>query len=97
MRRGTSSGRGTVVVKVARIEGSRRLAALAVSKAVGGAVVRNIVKRRLRAILVQVLSEAPEGTGVLVRALPGAASAPYSVLVEDVRAATSAALRKGTP
>lgn len=95
-RRGATAGRATVVVRISRIEGERRLAGLAVSKAVGGAVVRNTVKRRLRAILVGVLPELPPGTGIVVRALPPAAQASFGILEGDVRGATAAALRKGS-
>jgi ribonuclease P protein component len=63
---------------------------------VGGAVVRNTVKRRLRAILAGILPGIPPGTGVIVRALRPAAQVPFDVLECDVRGATAAALRKGS-
>lgn len=46
-----------------------------VSKAVGGAVVRNRTKRRLRAIVAQRLSTVPPGVDLVVRANPPAAAA----------------------
>jgi len=46
-----------------------------VSKAVGGAVVRNRVKRRLRAQMATRLDRIPAGTDVVVRANPVAAQA----------------------
>lgn len=46
-----------------------------VSKAVGGAVVRNRVKRRLRAQMATRLQRIPLGTDVVVRANPVAAQA----------------------
>jgi ribonuclease P protein component len=44
-----------------------------VSKAVGGAVVRNRVKRQLRALVRPLVAEVPVGLDVVVRALPSAA------------------------
>ena len=46
-----------------------------VSRAVGGAVVRNRTKRRLRALVAARLDRLPEGTDVVVRANPAAGSA----------------------
>ena len=56
-----------------------------VSKAVGNAVVRNKVKRRLRAVAAGVLPEIPAGHDVVVRANPPAAQATYAELDQDVR------------
>jgi ribonuclease P protein component len=54
-----------------------------VSKAVGPAVTRNLVKRRLRHLARERLASLP-GSGVLVvRALPSAATASYAVLGND--------------
>ena len=56
-----------------------------VSKAVGGAVQRNLVKRRLRAVMAEDLTELPPGSAVVVRALPAAAEASFSDLRSDLR------------
>jgi ribonuclease P protein component len=45
-----------------------------VSRAVGNAVMRNRVKRRLRHLAAPHIDQLPAGTGVVVRALPRAAS-----------------------
>lgn len=55
-----------------------------VNKAVGNAVLRNRVHRRLRAVLAQRLPELPDGSLIVVRALPSSASASYDELVADV-------------
>nr|WP_238357057.1 ribonuclease P protein component [Kribbella italica] len=55
-----------------------------VSKAVGNAVVRNRVHRRLRAVLASRLPELTTGSLTVVRALPAAATASYAELVADV-------------
>ena len=55
-----------------------------VSKAVGPAVTRNRVKRRLRHLLRDRLAGLPEGTLVVVRATPGAATASYRDLGNEL-------------
>lgn len=57
-----------------------------VSKQVGGAVVRNTVRRRLKAVSAASLANSlfDVGTDVVIRALPSAATAPYVELREDV-------------
>ncbi|GLF96753.1 hypothetical protein SYYSPA8_20670 [Streptomyces yaizuensis] len=57
------------------------------SKAVGGAVVRNQVKRRLRHLIRDRLAELPPGSLVVVRALPGAGDADHEQLARDLDAA----------
>ncbi|MFD9905790.1 ribonuclease P protein component [Streptomyces sp. NPDC059063] len=62
-------------------------AGFVVSKAVGGAVVRNKVKRRLRHLMRDRLAVVPPGSLVVVRALPGAGDATYAHLARDLDAA----------
>ncbi|WP_424212818.1 ribonuclease P protein component [Streptomyces sp. BI20] len=71
-------------------------AGFVVSKAVGGAVVRNLVKRRLRHLVRERLSELPPGSLMVVRALPGAGEAEYAELARDLDAALSR-LQGGAP
>jgi len=92
--RGATAGRTTIVVRVGHVEGDRRLAGLSVSRAVGSAVTRNTIKRRLRAILGSLLPELPPGTGIIVRAQPQAARASFAEIEADVRGAVAAALGK---
>jgi ribonuclease P protein component len=54
-----------------------------VSKAVGNAVVRNRVKRRLRHLAAQRLAEVPDRALLVVRALPAAADATYDAMGRD--------------
>lgn len=56
-----------------------------VSKAVGNAVTRNLVRRRLKAASFELLDTVPLGTDVVVRALPGAAQADWTTVQHDVR------------
>lgn len=59
--------------------------AFVVSKNVGGAVVRNRVKRRLRSLAHNQLAKNPTGWDVVVRALPAAATASYGDLEKSWR------------
>ena len=68
-------------------------AGFVVSKAVGNAVIRNRVKRRLRALTRERLAILPAGTTLVVRALPAAALRSYPQLGVDLDAAIAAAGR----
>ncbi len=59
-------------------------------------MVRNRVKRRLRAIMSTRLHDLPAGTSVVIRALPPAADAPFEDLASDVDGALRHALAKAT-
>ncbi|SCL22760.1 ribonuclease P protein component [Micromonospora nigra] len=66
-------------------------AGFVVSKAVGPAVVRNKVRRRLRHLVRERLAGLPTGSTLVVRALPAAAEAAYPRLAADLDAALAAA------
>ncbi|MFE9553781.1 ribonuclease P protein component [Streptomyces sp. NPDC006703] len=70
-------------------------AGFVVSKAVGVAVVRNLVKRRLRHLMRDRLRRLPAGSLVVVRALPGAGDADHAQLARDLDAALSRLLGGG--
>jgi ribonuclease P protein component len=74
-----------VVVHLLRTEsrGPARVG-FAVSRAVGGAVVRNRVKRQLRHAMRSLLASLPSGGLVVVRALPEAATSDYPRLADDL-------------
>ena len=55
-----------------------------VSKAVGGSVTRNLVRRRLKAIVERRLAEGFSGADVVFRALPASAEAPFAELEREV-------------
>jgi ribonuclease P protein component len=67
-----------------------------VSKAVGGSVQRNLVKRRLRHLVRERLPLLPPGSLVVVRALPGAGSADPAQLALDLDAALRRLLGRDT-
>jgi ribonuclease P protein component len=62
-------------------------AGFVVGRAVGGAVVRNRVKRRLRHVVRPVLALLPSGSSLVVRALPPASLASSAQLAESLRRA----------
>lgn len=65
-----------------------------VSRAVGGAVVRNQVVRRLRHQVRPRLADLPDGSMLVVRALPPAAGASSEELGRDLDRAIEGALRR---
>ena len=68
-------------------------AGFVVPKAVGNAVARNRVRRRLRHLVRERLDALPAGADVVVRALPAAADLGYDELARDLDAALQAAAR----
>ena len=96
MRQGSRSGRATVVVYVKQTGNAHSMAGFAVSKAVGGAVIRNRVKRRLRAVMADLLPSLPTGTSVVVRALPQSATVDFERLRRDTADAVAGAVRKAS-
>jgi ribonuclease P protein component len=71
-------------------------AGFVVPKAVGGAVQRNRVKRRLRHLVRDRIGQLPAGCDLVVRALPAAAGRPYQAMAADLDAALASALRKAS-
>jgi len=70
-------------------------AGFVVGKSVGGAVVRNRVRRQLRHIVAGHLNRLPPGSTLVVRALPLAAGASSADLARDFEAALARADRAG--
>ena len=69
-------------------------AAFTVSKAVGPAVARNRVKRRLRHVVAARLGHLSPGSRLVVRALPPAAAASSDELAADLDSALATAVRR---
>lgn len=85
VRTGRRSGARTVVVHLAPGDGpgSPRVG-FVVSKAVGDAVTRNRVKRRLRHLAREHLTSLPGSAVLVIRALPAAATASSAELGADL-------------
>ncbi len=67
---------------------------LVVSRAVGTAVVRTSVKRRLRHVLAPLLDDLAPGSLVVLRATPAAATATSAELAADVERGIARCLRE---
>jgi ribonuclease P protein component len=101
IRAGRRSGRACLVAYLAAADGSEgsdkaideartgpsARAGFVVSKAVGNAVVRNRVRRRLRHLCATRLGALPPGSILVVRALPPAAEADSALLGRELDAA----------
>jgi ribonuclease P protein component len=98
-RSGARIGRRNVVVYARPTEAGRPTRfGFVVSKAVGNAVRRNKVKRRLRELARASVREVPYGYDVVVRALPPASRAEWAELAADyAKAWRAASSRAGAP
>ena len=67
-----------------------------VAKSVGGAVSRNLVKRRLRAVARELLAQLnpTDNISIVVRALEGAADASFETLKTEFSSSVQAGVRK---
>jgi len=95
VRSGVRNGRRNVVLYAAAIaadEPSR--IGFIVSKGVGNAVVRNLVKRRLREAGAASLREYGTGFAIVVRALPASAAASWDHLLADYNAALESTMNR---
>jgi ribonuclease P protein component len=106
VRGGRRGSRGVLVVHLSRPAvgtstapartGEQELpprAGFVVTRAVGGAVARNRVRRRLRHLVRDRLAGLPASATLVVRALPGAAERGYAQLADDLDGAIAAAQR----
>src|SRR5919198_518700 len=97
VRGGRRRGNGAVVVHVNVVEGTTGADAqprvgFVVSRTVGGAVVRNLVRRRLQHLVRERLDRLPRGARIVVRAPPPAADRSFAELASDFDGALSGAL-----
>lgn len=91
---GWRSGNTLLVVHLRRTDARTGLpprVGFVVSRAVGGAVVRNRVKRRLRALSAAALDGVPNGVDLVVRANPAASGASF----DDLSRSLNTLLNKG--
>ena len=81
IRRGAKAHKSTLICYATSGESDITRFGFVVSKNVGPAVTRNLVKRRLRAIAAELTSASP--VDVVVRALPDSATASWEALRAD--------------
>ena len=92
LRQGVRAARPTLVLHARSLESPPSRVGFVVSRSVGGAVVRNRVKRRLRHLAAAQLDESMP-VAVVVRALPASAREPER-LVDDLTGAWSTMRRR---
>lgn len=104
IKHGQRAGTRTLVLHVWEDDGSVHIArqggpriGLVVSKAVGNAVVRHRVSRRLRHVCREFLGELEPQYDVVIRALPSSGTATSEQLARDMRKALAKVLRKKNP
>ena len=88
VRRGRRVATGHAVLHVRRrgdLDGPARFGFI-VTKAVGGAVTRNTMKRRLRAVSHSVLPKLEGGSDIVIRALPGSHEVDWATLQSEIGA-----------
>jgi ribonuclease P protein component len=83
VRTGRRAGTRTLVLHLGADETGPARVGFVVSKAVGNAVTRNHVKRRLRHLARERLDSLPGSSVLVVRALPAAGTASYAALGAD--------------
>lgn len=95
VRRGRRAGTRTLVLHLDVDAGVERpQVGFVVSKAVGPAVTRNQVKRRLRHLSRERVTSLPGSAVLVVRALPASATASYAELAADLDHALSRAANR---
>jgi len=98
VRQGRRAGTRTLVLHLDVDAGVERpQVGFVVSKAVGPAVTRNQVKRRLRHLSRERVTSLPGSAVLVVRALPSSAGASYATLGNDFDHALSRLLRSSDP
>ena len=102
IRHGRRAGTRSLVVHLDACPAGREdavhpLVGFVVSKAVGPAVVRNKVKRRLRHLARERLASLPGSAVLVVRALPAAAGTSYVDLGSDLDRALAKVMSRPAP
>ncbi|MFW0120422.1 ribonuclease P protein component [Rothia sp. CCM 9419] len=93
-RSGVRSGRRNLVLYATSHGESPTIIGFIVSKTVGNAVTRNLVKRRLRALSALTLKKNPQGHQIVIRALPASSHATWEELSQDYENALTSTLAK---
>lgn len=85
-RGGRATAPHAVVYTTRRADGLPARFGFIVAKTVGVAVVRNLVRRRLKAMSYELLPGIAPGTDIVIRALPGSGQASWSTLRSEISA-----------
>ena len=97
VRQGARAGRSTLVVHclLRHVDDPVRVG-FTVGATVGNSVVRHRISRQLREIIKPLIAGLPEGTNVVVRALPGAAQCGRDSLIADLTGGLADAFKKAS-
>ena len=93
-RKGRRTNTGHAILHVTNNEGSITRVGFVVTKVVGNAVTRNLVRRRLQEITAEVITEYPTGSDVVIRVLAGAEDMTWDALRSEVVTPLTRALKK---
>lgn len=95
VRRGRRTGTGnTVVYVIQRRDAAAPRFGFIVSKAVGNAVTRNLIRRRLKSACRSLIATVDTQADVVVRALPSARETSWAGLREEVASAVGKGFRR---
>ncbi|MBK0418732.1 ribonuclease P protein component [Leucobacter sp. CSA1] len=78
---------------VSRIQGEPARFGFIVSKAIGNAVTRNLIRRRMKTVADRRLADGLSGVDIVFRALPAIADAPFGELERELNRAIDRACR----
>ncbi|CAQ03182.1 ribonuclease P protein component [Clavibacter sepedonicus] len=94
VRRGRRTSTGTAVVSaLAGPSDAPTRFGFIVSKKVGNAVTRNLVRRRLKAVTAGLLPTLCPGVSIVIRVLPGMERTAWDTLQEEIASAVTRAVR----
>ena len=94
LRRGRRAGRPLLTGHLSTGDGGAARVGFVVSRAVGSAVVRNRVRRRLRHLMRERIEYLPEGSLLVIRANPAAADARQRDLAAELDLVLGRLLRR---
>jgi ribonuclease P protein component len=83
------SGANSVTYQLMNPNGGTPRFGFIVAKSVGNAVVRNRVRRRLKAVAYSIAPRLPDGVETVFRALPPSATADFAQLAAEVERSAS--------
>ncbi|MEX2510621.1 MAG: ribonuclease P protein component [Homoserinimonas sp.] len=95
VRRGRRTGTGnTVVYVIQRRDAVVPRFGFIVSRAVGNAVARNLIRRRLKSVAHSLLGSVTTDTDIVIRALPGSRNVRWADLRNEVAVALETGARR---
>lgn len=94
LRKGKKAGTGNFLVHVARTEDEVTRVGFLVTKVVGKAHDRNLVRRRAQVVSQEKVNKFPKGFNIVIRALPGAEALSWDEVHAQLDSGIERAIRK---